>query len=62
MPIYAEYQPHQRWKAAHLSDAVPWRSIIAPGVVLQKYRHSLQRSYALRGPDTLGLTPEVRVR
>jgi len=36
MPVYEEYQPHPRWKAAHLSDVVPWRAIIAPGLVLQK--------------------------
>src|SRR6266481_4514241 len=52
MPVYAEYQPHSRWTPDHLSDVVPWRSIIAPGVVLQKDRHGLQRTYAIRGPDS----------
>src|SRR5256712_5426823 len=60
MPVYAEYQPSSRWTPAHLSDVVPWRSIIAPGVVLQKDRHGLQRTYALRGPDVQGETPEVQ--
>src|SRR6266545_6736599 len=60
MPVYAEYQPHPRWKAAHLSDVVPWRSIIAPGVVLQKKSHALQRTYLIRGPDVQGETPEVQ--
>jgi type IV secretion system protein VirB4 len=60
MPVYAEYQPRGRWKPAHLSDVVPWRTIIAPGVVLQKYRHALQRTYAVRGPDVMGETPEVQ--
>src|SRR6266436_949233 len=60
MPVYAEYQPHRRWTPAHLSDVVPWRSIIAPGVVLQKDRHGLQRTYAMRGPDVQGETPEVQ--
>src|SRR6266850_4464933 len=58
MPVYAEYQPHRRWTPAHLSDVVPWRSILAPGVVLQKDRHGLQRTYALRGPDVQGESPE----
>src|SRR6266566_4032827 len=60
MPVYEEYQPRQRWKPAHLSDVVPWRSIIAPGVVLQKQRHGLQRTYAVRGPDVMGESPEVQ--
>ena len=34
--------------------------MIAPGVLLQKYRHGLQRSYAVRGPDVMGLSPEVQ--
>src|SRR2546427_3992495 len=60
MPVYEEYQPRQRWKAAHVSDVVPWRAVLAPGVVLQKYRHGLQRTYAVRGPDVMGETPEVQ--
>ena len=39
---------------------MPWRSMIAPGVLLQKYRHGLQRSYAVRGPDVMGESPEVQ--
>jgi type IV secretory pathway VirB4 component len=60
MPVYAEYQPHARWKAAHLSDVVPWRAVVAPGVVLQKHRHALQRTYVIRGPDVQGETAEVQ--
>src|ERR671930_1939150 len=60
MPVYQEYQPRPRWRAAHLSDVVPWRAVVAPGGVLQKYRHGLQRSYAMRGPDVMGETPEVQ--
>jgi hypothetical protein len=60
MPVYEEYQPRPRWRAAHVSDVVPWRAVLAPGVVLQKYRHGLQRTYAMRGPDVQGETPEVQ--
>jgi type IV secretory pathway VirB4 component len=60
MPVYEEYQPRPRWRAAHVSDVVPWRAVLAPGVVLQKYRHGLQRTYAVRGPDIMGETPEVQ--
>jgi type IV secretory pathway VirB4 component len=59
MPVYAEYQERQR-APSHVSDLVPWRAILAPGVVLQKYRHALQRTYALRGPDVQGQSPEVQ--
>ena len=34
--------------------------MLAPGVLLQKYRHGLQRSYAVRGPDVMGESPEVQ--
>src|SRR5438093_855438 len=60
MPVYAEYQPRSRWTPAHVSDVVPWRAVLAPGVVLQKDRHGLQRTYAVRGPDVMGETPEVQ--
>jgi type IV secretion system protein TrbE len=60
MPVYAEYVPRPSRQAAHVSDVTPWRAIIAPGVVLQKDRHGLQRSYAVRGPDVQGETPEVQ--
>ena len=44
-----------------LADIVPWRAIIAPGVVLQKDRwQTLQRTYAVRGPDVMGLAREVQ--
>ena len=60
MPVYEEYFVPSRTKPKQLSDVVPWRSMIAPGVVLQKLRHGLQRSYAVRGPDVMGLTPETQ--
>jgi len=60
MAVYEEYQPRPRWRAAHLSDVVPWRAVVAPGVVLHKQRYGLQRTYAMRGPDVMGETPEVQ--
>ena len=60
MPVYAEYSRQRRWQPDHMSDVVPWRAIAAPGVVLQKARYGLQRTYALRGPDVQGETPEVQ--
>jgi type IV secretion system protein TrbE len=60
MAVYEEYQPHPRWRAEELSDVVPWRSVLAPGVILQKQRYGLQRSYVLRGPDVTGETPETQ--
>src|SRR2546428_9016105 len=60
MPVYTEHQPPRRWTAAHVSDVVPWRAGLAPGVVLQKDRHGLQRTYAVRGPDVQGESPEVQ--
>src|SRR5438445_6979519 len=59
MPVYVPYT-RAGTPPAHMSDVVPWRSIIAPGVVLQKDQHGLQRTYALRGPDIQGETPEVQ--
>src|SRR5256714_13287268 len=60
MPVYEAFVPQLRWRPHFLSDVVPWRAIIAPGVVLQKHRHGLQRTYAVRGPDVMGETPEVQ--
>src|SRR5215471_16072069 len=64
MAVYAEYQPRrswrERWHVGHLSDVVLWRAVVAPGVVLQKHQYSLQRSYAMRGPDLRGEPPEVQ--
>src|SRR5216683_6729360 len=60
MPVYVEYARQRRWQPAHLSDIVPWRAVLAPGVVLQKDRHGLQRTYTVRGPDVQGETPEVQ--
>src|SRR5256886_13948686 len=60
MPVYEEYVPPKR-KPARLSDMVPWRAIIAPGVVVHKDRwQTLQRTYAVRGPDVMGLAREVQ--
>src|SRR5438094_7576741 len=60
MAVYERYhRPKRRWD--HLSDMVPWRAVIAPGVVLQKDRwQTLQRTYAVRGPDVMGLAREVQ--
>src|SRR2546426_1182983 len=60
MAVYAEYRPQSRRMPAHMSDIVPWRAVLAPGVVLQKDRHGLQRTYQVRGPDVMGETPEVQ--
>lgn len=60
MPTYEEYAPPKR-KADLLSDRVPWRAVIAPGVVLNKNPgQPLQRTYAMRGPDVMGLAQEVQ--
>jgi type IV secretion system protein TrbE len=55
--VYAEFLDKLRWRAAHLSDVMPWRAVAAPGVILHKQSHALQRSYVMRGPD---LTSEVQ--
>ena len=60
MPVYEEYYVHRAKGPDRMSDVIPWRSMIAPGVLLQKYRHGLQRSYAVRGPDVMGESPEVQ--
>jgi type IV secretion system protein TrbE len=57
MAVYEEFLDTLRWKAAHLSDVMPWRAMAAPGVILHKQTHALQRSYLMRGPD---LTSEVQ--
>src|SRR5256885_15315171 len=59
MAVYVAYTPTGK-SPAHMSDVVPWRAVVAPGVVLQKDRHGLQRTYAVRGPDVQGETPEVQ--
>src|SRR2546421_5344654 len=60
MPVFEEYVRPKR-APDRVSDKVPWRAIIAPGVVLQKDRwHTLQRTYAVRGPDVMGLALEVQ--
>jgi type IV secretory pathway VirB4 component len=57
MAVYEEFLDKLRWRAAHLSDVMPWRAVAAPGVILHKQTHALQRSYLMRGPD---LTSEVQ--
>ena len=57
MSVYAELLPKPRWFARHMSDVVPWRAVAAPGVILHKQTHALQRSYLMRGPD---LSTEVQ--
>src|SRR5712692_9699154 len=60
MAVYAEYRPRERRTPHFMSEIVPWRAVLAPGVVLQKDRHGLQRTYAMRGPDVMGESPEVQ--
>src|SRR5215831_2742775 len=57
MAVYEEFLDKLRWRAAHLSDVMPWRFPAAPGVIAHKQTHALQRSYLMRGPD---LTSEVQ--
>ena len=57
MAVYAEYIAPKR-KADLLSDAVPWRNMILPGLILHKKQHGLQRSYRVRGPDLQGVSRE----
>ena len=59
-PSMKSIRPTASAQADRVSDVIPWRSMIAPGVLLQKYRHGLQRSYAVRGPDVMGESPEVQ--
>ena len=60
MPVFEEYVRPKR-APDRVSDKVPWRAVIAPGVVLQKDRwQTLQRTYAVRGPDVMGLAREVQ--
>src|SRR5262249_10663106 len=41
-----------------VSDMLAWRGMVAPNVVEQKDK-GWQRSYAARGPDPMGMTPEM---
>src|ERR1043166_9467144 len=60
MAVYEQYHTPKR-QADQLADMLPWRAIVAPGVVLQKDRWgTLQRTYAVRGPDVMGLAREVQ--
>src|SRR5438132_13117177 len=60
VPVVEEYARPKR-APDRVSDKVPWRAVIAPGVVLQKDRwQTLQRTYAVRGPDVMGLAREVQ--
>jgi type IV secretion system protein VirB4 len=58
MAIYEAYDTRAHTRPAYLSDAIPWRGVAAPGVLLHKKRHGLQRSYAMRGPDVDGESRE----
>ncbi len=60
MSVYEEFSRRLRWRAAHLSDKIPWRVLAAPGVMLHKQTNALQRTYAIRGPDLAGETKEVQ--
>jgi type IV secretory pathway VirB4 component len=60
MAVYEEYYTPSTRKREQLSDVIPWRAMIAPGVMLHKERHGLQRTYAVRGPDIMGESPEVQ--
>jgi type IV secretory pathway VirB4 component len=58
MVAYEEFLPKVHWRWAHLSDKLPWRSPAAPGVILHKRRGTLQRTYAIQGPDLSSQTEE----
>lgn len=60
MAVYTELIKRLEWKPNFLSDWVPWRMVAAPGVILNKYRHALQRSYLVRGPDLMGDSLETQ--
>jgi type IV secretion system protein TrbE len=60
MALYQEFTRRLRWRAAHVSDKIPWRILAAPGVMLHKQTNALQRTYAVRGPDLAGETKEVQ--
>ena len=60
MAVYEEFLDTLRWRAAHLSDVMPWRAVAAPGVLLHKQTHALQRSYLMRGPDLTSEGQEVQ--
>ena len=60
MALYAEFLDRFRWQAAHVSDVVPWRMLAAPGVILQKQAHALQRTYLVRGQDLTADTWEAQ--
>lgn len=60
MSVYTEFLPKRRWRARHCSDLMPWRAVAAPGVILHKQTHALQRSYLMRGPDLSSEVQEVQ--
>jgi type IV secretion system protein TrbE len=60
MAVYTEFLPKRRWFARHCSDVMPWRAVAAPGVILQKQTHALQRTYLMRGPDLSSEVQEVQ--
>ena len=59
MPVYEEYYAHRAKGPDRMSAVIPWRSMLAPGVLLQRPPRA-QRSYAVRGPDVMGESPEVQ--
>ena len=61
MPVYEEYSLGPKRRPDRLSDMLPWRAVIAPGVILHKDRwQTLQRTYAVRGPNVMGLAREAQ--
>src|SRR5262245_18190615 len=57
MALYSECIAPKR-KADLLSDVVPWRNMVLPGLLLQKQQGGLQRCYKVRGPDLQGMSRE----
>ena len=60
MALYAEFLDRFRWQAGQVSDVTPWRMLAAPGVILQKQAHALQRTYLVRGQDLTADTWEAQ--
>jgi type IV secretion system protein TrbE len=57
---YEQYLPPKTQRDL-VADIVPWRAVLAPNVIVHKGAgHSLQRSYAVRGPDVVGVAREVQ--
>lgn len=54
--LYREFRPRARGPA----DLVPWKQLAAPGVILNKTNHALQRTWIVRGQDLTGDTLETQ--